>query len=146
MRGHGVFMSSESLSCWKCGTRIDDEPMPLGREARCRTCQSDLHVCRQCLFYDTGKAKDCAEPVADEVRDKERANFCGYFKLNADAHGASGAADEARRSLEAMFGMDAGSAPPADTPDAEALGRRRDQEAADARSELDRLFGLDDEK
>ena len=32
-----------------------------------------------CRFYDTRKAKSCAEPVADEVQDKQRANFCGYF-------------------------------------------------------------------
>jgi hypothetical protein len=31
-------------------------------------------------------AKQCRETVAEEVKDKERANFCDYFKPRAGAH------------------------------------------------------------
>ena len=132
------------LHCWNCGAGPIDEPMPLAREARCRACGSDLHVCRQCRFYDTSKGKSCAEPVADEVRDKERANFCGYFELNAAAHVGSDAADAAKRDLEALFGLPEGDASD-DAPSADALEQRRKDEADKARDELSRLFGLDDE-
>jgi hypothetical protein len=58
-----------------------------------------------CRFYDTGKAKHCGEPIADEVQDKTRANFCGYF---AAAPGRftprAGIEDPARNALEALFG------------------------------------------
>ncbi len=131
------------FSCFKCGARIADEPMPLAREARCRACTADLYVCRMCTFYDTSKAKSCAEPVADEVRDKERANFCGYFELNTRAHAASGEGEAARRELAAMFGVAQGSSPGAGAPDGQALERRREQAADAARGELDKLFGLD---
>jgi hypothetical protein len=119
--------------------------MPLSREARCRVCESDLCVCRQCCFYDTGKAKHCAEPVADEVRDKERANFCGYFKLNPSAHASGDEAEAARQRLESMFGVAQGSSPGDGAPDADALSERRSREADDARSQLDKLFGLDED-
>ena len=57
-----------------------------------------------CRFYDTGKAKSCAEPVADEVQDKERANFCGYFEPVAGRFRARGdAPDRAREALESLF-------------------------------------------
>lgn len=131
--------------CWKCGAGVRDEPMPLGRESRCRACESDLHVCRQCRFFDPTKGKSCAEPVADEVRDKERSNFCGYFAINADAHVSGDAAEAARRELESMFGVDGDAQSGAGGPDASGLEARRRQEAEEAREKLSKLFGLDDD-
>jgi hypothetical protein len=59
-----------------------------------------------CEFYDTSKAKHCREPIADEVKDKQRANFCDYFKPTPAAYRpeATSAADKARADLEALFG------------------------------------------
>ena len=70
----------EYLVCWKCGASLAALTLPLSRTDSCRNCRAEFHVCRMCRFYDTRKAKSCAEPVADEVGDKERANFCGYFE------------------------------------------------------------------
>ena len=120
--------------------------MPLGRETRCRACGKDLHVCRQCSFYDTTKGKSCAEPIADEVRDKERANFCGYFELNGGAYGGNAQADAAREQLAAMFALDDKTSSANASPDAVALLRKRDEEADAAQRELGKLFGLDEDK
>ena len=81
--------------------------MPLGRLAECDACHAELHVCRQCLFYDTSKASQCREPVAEEVRDKSRANFFGYFQVRPGAYQATDerAAEAARAELEALFGI-----------------------------------------
>jgi hypothetical protein len=59
-----------------------------------------------CEFYDTGVAKHCRETVAEEVKDKIRANFCDYFRPTAAAYRPeeTSAADRARAQLEAMFG------------------------------------------
>jgi hypothetical protein len=58
-----------------------------------------------CRFYDTRKAKSCAEPVADEVQDKQRANFCGYFVAAGGRFVArTGAEDLARNALDELFG------------------------------------------
>ena len=55
--------------------------------------------------YVTSKAKSCSEPIADEVQDKGRANFCGYFQVAGRRfRPRDGAADQARTALESLFG------------------------------------------
>ena len=78
------------LRCWKCGHGLDDMPMPLRRRDECPACGADLHVCRMCEFYDTSVAKSCREPVAEEVTDKERAQFCDYFRAQPGVLAAGG--------------------------------------------------------
>ena len=93
------------LVCWQCGAPLAELSLPLSRTDECRACRAELHVCRMCRFYDTSKAKSCAEPVADEVQDKTRANFCGYFEAASGRHQAPGVAAAGDRSaLEALFG------------------------------------------
>ncbi len=84
------------LKCWKCGASLADYTLPLRR----------LEECRACEFYDTSKAKHCQEPIADEVKDKIRANFCDYFRPTPAAWRPEqlSAADQARAQLEALFG------------------------------------------
>jgi hypothetical protein len=121
------------LVCWKCGHSLAEYTLPLRRLEICRECNAELHVCRLCRFYDTSKAKHCAEPIAEEVRDKESANFCDYFAPRPDAHSTQGQseADAARRQLDALFG---GGAASDATPDSQ------DSEADAARRALDDLF------
>jgi hypothetical protein len=93
------------LVCWNCGASLKGMSLPLRRLDACKTCNAELHACRLCEFYDTAVAKHCREPVADEVKDKERANFCDYFKPRPGAYIApDSAASKARAELEAMFG------------------------------------------
>jgi hypothetical protein len=57
-----------------------------------------------CRFYDTTKARQCAEPVAEPVQIKGRANFCGYFEPVAGRfRPASPTDDPARAALDALF-------------------------------------------
>lgn len=115
---------SIELTCWKCGADLKDVPQPLGRRAECPVCGAELHVCRQCRHFDTGKAKQCRELAADEIKDKTKANFCEWYQAGAGAYGGSGGKASDRSALDALFGGPAA----ADAP-------------SDARSELDRLFG-----
>ncbi|MDH5326733.1 MAG: hypothetical protein OEZ68_10045 [Gammaproteobacteria bacterium] len=122
---------TEMLVCWKCGAEIQGEPLPLARSAACKQCSADLLVCKMCLYYDTGKAKSCAEPIAEEVRDKERANFCDYFSLKSGAHNTTQQKQQqdARQQLEALFGNkgEPESKPPQNPRDAlEALFKKKD--------------------
>ena len=59
-----------------------------------------------CEFYDVGKAKHCRETIAEEVKDKERANFCDYFKPRPNAYSSTNqtAAEKAQSELAALFG------------------------------------------
>ena len=119
---------NEELVCWRCGAALADQPLPLSRLAECRACRTELHVCRMCVYYDTSVAKSCREPVADEVNNKERANFCGYFtpRPRAWTPGSERDPNVAQAALDALFGG------PATTPG--------DDEASSARRELDALF------
>ena len=93
------------LHCWKCGAPLGEEPLPLSRTAECRACRASLHVCRMCLFYDPKVAKSCRETIAEEVLDKTRSNFCGYFQPNPIlvSKPAQPVAD-VRGAAEALFG------------------------------------------
>lgn len=118
--------------CWKCGAGLDDLPLPLSRRAQCPACHAELHVCRMCRHYDTAKAKQCRETAAEEVLDKDRANFCEWFQARPAAYATPGHSDAAasRAELEALFGGGAQSTSP------------RTGEAA--RRALDDLFGEDE--
>ena len=89
--------------CWRCGAALADVPLPLGRRAECPACHAELHVCRMCRHYDTGKAKQCRETAADEVREKTRANFCDWFQHHHDAYPDT-AAPPSRQALDDLFG------------------------------------------
>lgn len=131
---------TSGLVCWRCGADLTAVPQPFGRRAECPSCGADLHVCLMCEFYDPGVAHACREPVADEVKDKDRANFCGYFQPRPGAFVEKGGEEAARAKaeLEALFGL----APPPAEEQGEEAG-----DAEKARRELERLFSLggDDE-
>lgn len=109
--------------------------MPLARQAQCSACGTQLHVCRQCQFYDRSVSNQCKEPVAEYVQEKTRANFCGYFQIKADAYQEqdSSAAQDAKKQLESLFGVEM---------EQPVTGNGADQ----SKQELDKLFGLDKDK
>lgn len=125
-------MSEANRVCWNCGASVAELPLPLSRRAECAACRAELHVCRMCRFYDPAVAKACREPVADEVRDKTRANFCGYLEIRPDAYrpADTGRARAARDELAALFGESGA----AEDPD----GTLSESEAAQRR--MERLF------
>ncbi|MGH7484809.1 MAG: hypothetical protein ACREMY_04270 [bacterium] len=114
------------LICWKCGASLEALTLPLRRLDVCPACNSELHVCKLCVDYDPSKAKHCREPIAEEVRDKEHANFCDYHKPRPGAWTPPDqkGRDAAKAGLDALFGGAAG----AQSPDA-------------ARAKLEKLFG-----
>jgi hypothetical protein len=98
-------MGAAALDCWKCGAPLEGMPIPVGRNEYCRSCRAEIHVCRMCRFYDLSKARQCAEPVAEPVQDKQRANFCGYFEpVPGRFRPSDDPAREARQALDRLFG------------------------------------------
>lgn len=96
----------EALHCWRCGATLAELTPPIERRDECPACRAQLYVCRFCEFYDPRMANQCREPVADEVKEKERANFCGYFKPNPHAYipADNSTANRARAELDTLFG------------------------------------------
>ncbi len=94
------------ILCWRCGASLRELSLPLSRLDECPDCAVHLHVCRMCQFYAPAVTKACREDDAEEVRDKQAANFCDYFKVAPDAFDAELAdADQAaRQQLNSLFG------------------------------------------
>ena len=126
----------EDLQCWKCGAGLDYLIMPLSRTAHCKACDAAIHVCLMCRFYDPRVAKKCREPIVDEVKDKDRPNFCDYLELNPAAYnpGDASEANAARSDLQALFGLES---------DDDSTGQDVElSQAEKSRQQLEELFGL----
>src|ERR1700743_2100832 len=96
---------SNNLVCWRCGASLAALSLPLRRLDVCKACNSELHVCKLCVEYDVSYAKHCKEPIAEEVRDKERRNLCDFFKPKSGAYVAKDTAEvlRARSALDDLF-------------------------------------------
>lgn len=92
------------MICWKCRKETNIEKPVRGDE--CPYCHADLHVCKACDFYENGSHNDCRESSAEFVGDKERGNFCDYFRASTKGiAGDSGKskADAAKDAFNALF-------------------------------------------
>jgi hypothetical protein len=96
---------TESLQCWRCGASLASLSLPLSRQDQCPDCSVYLHNCRMCSFFDPAVVEQCREDDAEEVKNKEGANFCDYFRPNPTAHDARyvSAEGQARSQLESLF-------------------------------------------
>lgn len=97
---------ANTYQCWKCGSELDNLIMPLSRRQECGLCNADLHVCNMCVDYNPTISGQCNEDRAEDVSDKERANFCDYFKPvnQAFRHDHTDKQQAAKAKLEALFG------------------------------------------
>ena len=77
----------------------------IGRRDECPFCSADLHCCLNCRFFDRAAPKQCLEPIAELVRDKDKANYCDLFSFMDAAAGArpGGDAETTRKALDDLF-------------------------------------------
>ena len=97
-------MSNEMLGkCWNCGAALVS--LDFGRENSCLGCGKPTRVCRNCRWFAPGRPNDCEEPMAEEVMDKQRANFCGFFEATEDVAESDGkpSAEDLRKAAEDLF-------------------------------------------
>ncbi|MCG6863653.1 MAG: hypothetical protein LJE70_20705 [Chromatiaceae bacterium] len=64
--------------CWCCGRALT--AADYGRENNCPACSKPARACRNCRHFAPGRPDDCAEPMAEPISEKERANFCELFE------------------------------------------------------------------
>ena len=88
--------------CFSCGNKIDVVER-VGIREECDKCSADLHVCKNCRFYDVTAYNECKEPSADVVREKDRANYCDYFEPGGGSFEKS-KRDDLLAQAEALFG------------------------------------------
>lgn len=89
------------LNCFSCGKELNF-PLGVGRRDECEHCRADVHVCKNCRFYDAKAYNECREPSAEVVREKDRANYCEYFQAGSGAGGAQSQKD-LLAAAEALF-------------------------------------------
>ena len=99
---------SHNIACFRCGASLAALSLPLSRRDQCPECSADLHVCRMCLYFDRAVPRQCREDGAEDVQDKERLNFCDWFKPSPTAFDPArkAEADAAQDALAALFGDD----------------------------------------
>ncbi len=96
---------SHNILCYRCGASLAALSLPLSRQDECPECSNYLHVCKMCVFFDATVTRQCREDGADEVIEKDRLNFCDWYKPSDSAFDATRKSqeDQACDELEKLF-------------------------------------------
>ncbi len=68
------------MQCWMCGATLSIAGK-ISFRATCDTCRASLHCCKNCIFYEPGRANDCKIPDTDFISDRTANNFCEDFSM-----------------------------------------------------------------
>lgn len=91
------------IKCYRCSSTLELETnKKVSRHEECPKCFSSVHCCKMCAFYDPRSYNECKEPVAQRVLDKEKNNFCEFFKLGNE-NSASSQKTNVLSAAEALF-------------------------------------------
>lgn len=87
------------MICWKCRKEINVNE--IYRNTECPLCKADLHCCKACSFFSPESHYNCKESVDENIVDKERSNFCDFFRAKTDFP-PSGEDDKSKRAKDAF--------------------------------------------
>jgi len=88
-------------NCWHCGKALT--ALDYGRADRCPGCGRDTKTCKGCQRYEAGAHNDCRESSAERVVDKERSNFCDWFRPRAGVGVGGKTQDAMKAAADALF-------------------------------------------
>ncbi|MBI3448375.1 MAG: hypothetical protein HY049_05595 [Acidobacteria bacterium] len=89
--------------CWFCGTEARAEGK-IARKDTCPKCRMSVKCCKNCRFFETSAPRQCCEPAAEFVGDKEGANFCEYFDFQERSGRPDGnQGEKARSRFDSLF-------------------------------------------
>ncbi|HXW56707.1 MAG TPA: hypothetical protein VEJ67_13225 [Candidatus Cybelea sp.] len=102
--------------CANCGAAMAPGFDPNGQ---CPRCHAELHCCKQCVHFDTGKQFECTQPIPERITKKDAKNQCTFFEFrttvekdtspanytaaNAPAAASSSRPHDARKAFEDLF-------------------------------------------
>ncbi|MEZ4814617.1 MAG: hypothetical protein R3A80_05355 [Bdellovibrionota bacterium] len=76
--------------CFKCQENLESYLVSkVSRQDTCPKCGQDIRCCKNCSFYEPNAHWECREEVSEHILDKEKSNFCDFYKLGATHTGAS---------------------------------------------------------
>ena len=88
--------------CSACGKELSDR-RKVGRSETCGQCGADLHVCKNCEYWDPGAHNQCREKITEFIPDREQANFCTFFLFKNGEPGTNQPELQAKAKLAALF-------------------------------------------
>lgn len=96
---------SQNINCYRCGESLAALSLPLSRQDQCPGCGNYLHVCKMCRHFDARVPRQCREDGAEDVKEKDRLNFCDWYVPSESAFDAQrkDAEEQARSALDALF-------------------------------------------
>ncbi|MFP4114503.1 MAG: hypothetical protein ACOC2Y_06545 [Spirochaetota bacterium] len=89
-------------TCFVCGAGL---PERIYRTTRCESCGADAKVCLNCDFFDESAHWQCRETIPEPVREKDRANFCDFFRPAAKSRQSGGKDDSAEKARDAFSNL-----------------------------------------
>lgn len=90
-------------ACYACKKQLPAD-LQIGRREECPFCGADLHCCLNCTFYKRTAPNQCGEPIAEPVKEKQKANYCDYFKFAESATESNQSAlEKSRKQLNDLF-------------------------------------------
>ncbi len=91
------------IQCFQCLKSISLATTEIGRREECPSCHSDMHVCKNCEFYDVKVYNECRESQAEVCREKDRANFCDFFRPKTGLRSMNDEKAKMMAAAEALF-------------------------------------------
>lgn len=79
-RGRGLGRPTATVfRCARCGSKqtVSDGIRP---EATCSSCQTDLHTCTNCRYFDTGAVNECRAEISVPISKKSTRNECELYE------------------------------------------------------------------
>jgi hypothetical protein len=104
-RRFGLEQARWAMGCFSCSAAVElAAGERVGFRDTCSACDVDVHVCVNCVHYDSSAYNHCREPSAEWVSDRERANRCEYFALgDSDDRPSRPEPQDARAALDTLF-------------------------------------------
>ncbi|MFY9751256.1 MAG: hypothetical protein WBS18_13105 [Candidatus Acidiferrales bacterium] len=64
--------------CSSCGAVLAPG---FDQNSACPRCAFELHSCKQCVHFDTGKQFECTQPIPERIAKKDAKNDCTFFEF-----------------------------------------------------------------
>jgi predicted RNA-binding Zn-ribbon protein involved in translation (DUF1610 family) len=101
----------EVSRCWSCGGILPPKDLEVTFSSHCPNCFAELHVCKNCVHFDTSSRFECRQELRARVPRKDKNNECPHFELRRTVERQTGSApaekptssEDAREAFERLF-------------------------------------------
>lgn len=98
----------EVFRCALCGTTLPPSFTDIDPSSKCPKCSGDLHICKNCSFFDPASRFECAEVIPARVSPKDVGNRCEFFEARTAVEKATSSSEsvqslDPREAFERLF-------------------------------------------